>query len=225
MNSDDLDVNRVRVFRQLKKEIRGSKDYLIVGIDIAKDKHNAFFGTAQGKTLWRRLVFDNSIEGFNKLRNQVEALKVEHDLKKVVFGMEPTANYHKPLGEHLIGWGEEVVLVSGNAVKHNRQLMDGRWDKHDTKDSANVADLISQGKCLYYDYPLVDVRWKKRTPKSDTIIYRRRCQDERDSTRALHEGVSRGSSKNGFGWRHIITEGRPAVIIATLDLRELGKGE
>ena len=41
MNSDDLDVNRVRVFRQLKKEIRGSKDYLIVGIDIAKDKHNA----------------------------------------------------------------------------------------------------------------------------------------------------------------------------------------
>jgi hypothetical protein len=34
--------------------------------------------------------------------------------------------------------------------------LDGRWDKHDTKDSANVADLISQGKCLYYEYaPLV----------------------------------------------------------------------
>ena len=30
--------------------------------------------------------------------------------------------------------------------------MDGRWDKNDTKDSANVADLISQGKCLYYEY-------------------------------------------------------------------------
>jgi hypothetical protein len=29
--NNDLDVNRVRVFRQLKKEIRGSKDYLIVG--------------------------------------------------------------------------------------------------------------------------------------------------------------------------------------------------
>lgn len=36
--------------------------------------------------------------------------------------------------------------------------MDGRWDKHDTKDSANVADLISQGKCLYYDYPLIVLR-------------------------------------------------------------------
>jgi transposase len=98
------------------------------------------------------------MEGFEKLRSQVNVLKVQHDLKRVVFGMEPTANYHKPLGEHLIGWGEEVVLVSGVAVKHNRQLMDGRWDKHDTKDSANIADLISQGKCLYYDYPLIVLR-------------------------------------------------------------------
>jgi len=32
----------------LKKEIRGSKDHLIVGIDVAKDKHHAFFGTATG---------------------------------------------------------------------------------------------------------------------------------------------------------------------------------
>jgi hypothetical protein len=37
-----------------------------------------------------------------------------------------------------------VVLVSGVAVKRNRELLDGRWDKHDTKDAANIADLISQ---------------------------------------------------------------------------------
>jgi transposase len=37
-------------------------------------------------------------------------------------------------------------------------LLDGRWDKHDTKDSANVADLISQGKCLYYEYPELKLR-------------------------------------------------------------------
>ena len=37
-----------------------------------------------------------------------------------------------------------VVLVSGVAVKRNRELLDGRWDKHDTKDAGNIADLISQ---------------------------------------------------------------------------------
>jgi hypothetical protein len=129
---------------QFKKEIRGSKDHLIVGIDIAKEKHHAFFGTATGKTLFRRLIFDNTIEGFEKLLTQVRAIQVAQSLPKAVFGVEPTANYHKPLGEHLIKCGRMVVLVSGVAVKRNRELLDGRWDKHDTKDAANIADLISQ---------------------------------------------------------------------------------
>jgi transposase len=149
---------RLEEFRQLKKEIRSSEEYLIVGIDIAKDKHNAFFGTTTGETLLRRLVFENNIEGFGRLRARTEAMKVQHCLDKVVFGLEPTANYHKPLAEYLIKCGRNVVLVSGMAVNKNRELLDGRWDKHDTKDSANVADLIAQGKCLYYDYPSMPLR-------------------------------------------------------------------
>jgi len=149
---------RVEQFRQLKKGIRGSKEHLIVGIDVAKDKHKAFFGTASGKTLLKRLVFENTSEGFERLLIQTEALKVQHGLTKTVFGLEPTANYHKPLGEFLIKGAHQVVLVSGVAVKRNRELLGGRWDKHDTKDSANVADLISQGKCLFYEYPVLALR-------------------------------------------------------------------
>jgi len=155
---NEVDIIRLKEFRQLKKEIRGSKDHLIVGIDVAKDKHNAFFGTATGKTLFKRLVFENNIEGFERLLIQADAIKIQHGLKKIVFGLEPTANYHKPLGEFLIKCGHMVVLVSGVAVKRNRELLDGRWDKHDTKDSANVADLISQGKCLFYEYPSMALR-------------------------------------------------------------------
>jgi len=152
---DDI---RLEQFRQMKKEIRGSEQYLIVGIDAAKEKHNAFFGTAHGKTLIKKLVFDNTVEGFEKLDAFVERVKVQYSLSKVVFGIEPTANYHKPLAEHLLKCGRMVVLVSGVAVKNNRQLLDGRWDKHDVKDAANVADLMSQGKCLFYEYPLMPLR-------------------------------------------------------------------
>jgi len=155
---EQLDGIRLRKFRQAKKEIRGSDRYLIVGIDVAKERHNAFFGTATGRTLYKGLIFDNTLEGFRKLLTHTEALKVQHGLTQVVFGIEPTANYHKPLGEYLITSGHLVTLVSAAAVKNNRQLLDGRWDKHDTKDSANVADLISQGKCLYYEYPDPKVR-------------------------------------------------------------------
>ena len=150
--------NRLEEFRQLRQEIRQSEHYLIVGIDVAKDRHHAFFGMPTGKTLLRRLVFSNDSEGFRRLLDQAEALRVQHGLKNVVYGMEPTANYHKPLGEYLIKLGRTVVLVSGVMVARNRESLDGRWDKHDDKDSANVADLISQGKCLYYDHPSAKVR-------------------------------------------------------------------
>ena len=155
---DGVDTTRLESFRQLRKEIRGSNEHLIVGIDVAKDNHHAFFGTARGETLLKRLVFNNNLQGYEKLYTYVEATKVKNNLNKVVFGLEPTANYHKPLGEHLIKCGFDVVLVAGTAVKRNRELLDGRWDKHDTKDAANVADLVSQGKCLFYEYPIMLLR-------------------------------------------------------------------
>jgi transposase len=106
----------------------------------------------------RRLVFENRIEGFEKLLMQVNLLKAQHCVGEVVFGLEPTANYHKPLAEHLIKCGYQVVMVAGESIKSNRKLLDGRWDSNDTKDSANVADLISQGKCLFYEYPCMELR-------------------------------------------------------------------
>ena len=152
MNPEDR--SRLEEFRQFRKGVRGSKEYLLVGIDVAKDKHYAFFGTATGKTLLRRLVFENNLEGFRKLLVQAEAMKVQGGLTKVVFGMEPTGNYHKPLGEHLIRCGRGVVFVSGVAAHENRKTLDGRWDTNDTRDAANVADLVSQGKCLFYEFPV-----------------------------------------------------------------------
>jgi transposase len=154
----DSEDSRLRDFRQLKKEIRGSTEHLIVGLDVAKEKHHAFFGTPAGKTLFKRLVFENNIEGFERLLTHMHAMKAQHVLDKVVFGLEPTANYHKPLAEHLIKCGHMVVMVAGESIKSNRKLLDGRWDHNDTKDAANVADLISQGKCLFYEYPAMAIR-------------------------------------------------------------------
>src|ERR1700730_355481 len=140
------------------KEIRGSQETLVLGIDISKDTHNAFMRTTPGKTLYRRLIFNNTREGFETLLLQVEAVRMQHGLKEVVFGMEPTANYHNALGEFLINKEQQVVLDSPEAVKQNRPLLDGRWNKHDGKDCANIADLMCQGKCLFYEYLSFELR-------------------------------------------------------------------
>ncbi len=150
---NEQDIIRREQFCQIKSEICRSDQYLVVGIDVAKDKHHAFMGSATGKSLLRRLIFENNLAGFRKLQQRSEQIRIQNALNKVVFGMEPTGNYHKPLGAYLIRCGCHVVLVTGKAVKNNRELLDGRWDKNDDKDAANVADLVSRAKCHYYDYP------------------------------------------------------------------------
>src|SRR5512136_1842631 len=153
-----MEQDRLRIFRAMKSSVRGSDKHLLVGIDVAKNRHHAFFGTANGRTLRKLLVFDNSISGFESLRSLARDLKNQHGLVDTVYGVEPTACYHKPLAEYLIRQEELVVYVSNVAVKKNRVLLDGRWDKNDKKDAANIADLVGQGRCLFYDVPEESLR-------------------------------------------------------------------
>ncbi len=165
-------------FCQIIGEISGSDEYLVVGIDVAKDKHHAFMGTATGKALCRRLIFENSRSGFVGLLEQVELIRSQNGLKKVVFAVEPTGNYHKPLSRYLVDSGSHLVLVTGKAVKNNREVLDGRWDKHDTKDAANVADLASRGRCQYYDRPS-----EKIVEMRDLLSLRRRLKKDEHGIR------------------------------------------
>ncbi len=151
-------MDSLALFRQMKASVRGSEKHLLVGIDVAKNKHHAFFGTPNGRTLRKNMIFDNSFQGFENLRSLAGDLKNQHGLVEVVYGLEPTASYHKPLAEYLLRQKEQVVYVSNVAVAKNRALLDGRWDKNDKKDAANVADLVGQSRCLFYELPQENLR-------------------------------------------------------------------
>jgi len=170
--------DRLTLFRQMKASIRGSEKHLLVGIDVAKQKHHAFFGTPNGKTLRKNLVFDNSLRGFESLRNMAVDLQAQHGLIKAVYGLEPTASYHKPLAEYLLRQQEQVVYVSNVAVAKNRAMLDGRWDKNDKKDAANVADLVGQSRCLFYDLPIENLRELR-----SLIAFRSRLKKEEHALR------------------------------------------
>jgi len=75
---------KYREFCQFRRQVRGSSEYLIVGIDVAKTPHHAFFGTARGQSLLRRLIFENSRAGFEKLMERVSQIQTGHGLGKVV---------------------------------------------------------------------------------------------------------------------------------------------
>ncbi len=141
----NLENERLELFKGIRSSLRGSEKHLLVGIDAAKNNHHAFFGTHNGRTLRKNSVFDNSIQGFESVRTLAKDIQNRYGLDEVVYGLEPTASYHKPLAEYLIRQGEHVVYVSNVAVVKNRALLDGRWDKNDKKDAANVGRC--QGSC------------------------------------------------------------------------------
>ena len=43
------------------------------------------------------------------------------------------------------------MLILGVAIRPSREFMD--WRKNEPLDSANRTNLVSQGKCLFYEYP------------------------------------------------------------------------
>jgi transposase len=124
------------------------------------------------------LIVENSAEGFRHLLSQVRFYMDREALSRVVFGLEPTSVYHQPLAEHLIEQGHVVVYATNEAIKKNRSLLDGRWDKHDTKDSANVAELVAQGKCHFYDLPELRLRDLR-----SLLLLRKRLKKQQHSCR------------------------------------------
>ena len=94
--------NRLRWFRQFKEHVHASTSTLIVGIDIGKDTHHAFLGTPAGRTIHRRLIFENSIYGFDRLLFLIKQKMSEKQLSEVVIGVEPTLNIAPGQFESLI---------------------------------------------------------------------------------------------------------------------------
>ncbi len=59
-----------------------------------------------------------NIDGFSRLLETADAIRSQNGLSKIVYGLEPTGNYHKPLTRYLIRCDCNVVLVTGQAVPY-----------------------------------------------------------------------------------------------------------
>ena len=62
---------------------------ILVGIDVAKDKHDCFIQTADGKVLYKAFSFANNYDGFEELYAKI--LSCNDDEIRV--GLEATGHY------------------------------------------------------------------------------------------------------------------------------------
>ena len=152
---------RVKRFRELKATLRTDHHRLLVGLDIAQKEHVAHLRHAHTRVVTPTLTIPNTTRGFAQLWARVQQAQRATGCREVVCGLEPTGTYHEAVATFLETRGADVVLVSSAVAYWNRRTQDGTWDKHDRKDAANCADLLEQGKVLFYtrpDGPLAELR-------------------------------------------------------------------
>ena len=119
---------------------------LIIGIDIAKDKHVARAQDDRGLDFGKRLIFKNRIFGFEALIEWVKQHQEKHKKNHVIFGVEPTGHYWKSLAYYLTAKGYDFVVVNPMHVKKSKELDDNSPTKNDTKDAKVIAQLIKDGR-------------------------------------------------------------------------------
>lgn len=119
---------------------------LIIGIDIAKDKHVARAQDDRGIELGKRVIFENRIHGFQTLLDWVERHRKQNDKTHIIFGVEPTGHYWLNLAYFLTAKGYDFVLVNPMHVKKSKELDDNSPTKNDTKDAKVISQLIKDGR-------------------------------------------------------------------------------
>lgn len=135
--------------RQRKQDL--VKGALVVGVDIGKLKNFAAIRFA-GSVL-EILGFNNDLQGFKHLADEVEHWGSRLEVSRFVLGLEPTGHYWHSLAY----WWEEnkgpVVLVNPMHTKRVKELEDNSPLKCDSKDGVVISGLVSEAKFLECHLP------------------------------------------------------------------------
>ncbi|SHE63121.1 IS110 family transposase [Caloramator proteoclasticus] len=133
-------------YNQNKRIMQINEQTLIIGIDIAKEKHVARAQDFRGIEYGKALNFTNDNKGFIELYNWMKKLCAEHGKNNVIVGMEPTGHYWFCLAKFLTHNGIKVAIVNPMHVKKSKELDDNSPTKNDTKDAKVIAQLVKDGR-------------------------------------------------------------------------------
>jgi len=114
-----------------------------VGIDVAKNKHEASLVDASGNALLDSISFSNSKEGCEKLLALFERFQV--DKNNVVIGMEATGHYWLSIHAFFLELGYEIKVINPIQSEAFRKMYI-RQTKNDSKDSFIIAQIMRFGQ-------------------------------------------------------------------------------
>ena len=116
---------------------------ILVGIDVAKDKHDCFICNSEGEVLFSAFTISNSMQGFNSLYEKINS--VSDDLSKVKVGLEATGHYSYNLLGYLLDKGLPTFVINPLHTNLYRKSLTLRKTKTDKVDAHTIAMMLMSG--------------------------------------------------------------------------------
>ena len=113
---------------------------VLVGIDVAKDKHDCFIISSEGKVLANVFTIPNSMDGFIHLRQAIQACAKPQD--KIKVGLEATGHYSYNILGFLLDSGLPTYVLNPLHTNLYRKSLSLRKTKTDSVDARTIAAML-----------------------------------------------------------------------------------
>ena len=113
---------------------------ILVGIDVAKDKHDCFICNSDGEVLFNAFSFPNNLDGFNDLFEKIKSLSNDFDNIKV--GLEATGHYSYNILGFLLDKGLHTFVINPLHTNLYRKSLTLRKTKTDKVDAHTIAMML-----------------------------------------------------------------------------------
>ena len=145
---------------------------VVIGIDVAKDKHDCFILNAEGEVLEDVFTIPNTLEGFNLLLSKIRAHTKPQDNIKV--GLEATGHYSYNLLGFLLNNGLHTYVLNPLQTNLYRKSLTLRKTKTDRVDARMIASMLLSDVGLK---PYTDIAYHNEELKSLTRYRFDKVQD------------------------------------------------
>ena len=145
---------------------------IVIGIDVAKDKHDCFILNAEGEVLKDVFTIPNTQEGFNLLLSNIRACTGSQD--KIKVGLEATGHYSYNLLGFLLSNGLATYVLNPLQTNLYRKSLSLRKTKTDRVDARMIASMLLSDVGLK---PYTDTAYHNEELKSLTRYRFNKVQD------------------------------------------------
>ena len=144
---------------------------ILVGIDVAKNKHDCLITNSDGEILANSFTIPNSLEGFQSLCSKILACSTNDSQIKI--GLEATGHYSNNISEFLLNKNFPVFIINPLHTSLYRKSQSFRKTKTDKLDTHTICSMLQTQKLT----PYAPVSYHSQELKSLTR-YRFRLVDE-----------------------------------------------